>query len=72
MVLPYLAAAASSTDFAAGQISTPVPSPSMKGMMGLSGTASVPSDCIEILSAMALTVSATPQVPAILSGARGR
>ena len=41
--LPCLAAAASRTSFAAGQMSTPVPSPSMKGMMGSSETARVPS-----------------------------
>ena len=35
---PCLAAAASRTSLAAGQMSTPVPSPSMKGMMGSSGT----------------------------------
>ena len=40
---PCLAAAASRTSLAAGQMSTPVPSPSMKGMMGSSGTTSVPS-----------------------------
>ena len=37
IVLPCLAAAASSTSLAAGQMSTPVPSPSMKGMIGLVG-----------------------------------
>src|SRR5215211_6140303 len=41
--LPDFPAAASSTSCAAGQMSTPVPSPSMKGMMGSSGTLSWPS-----------------------------
>jgi len=36
-------AAASRTCLAAGQMSTPVPSPSMNGMMGSLGTLSVPS-----------------------------
>ena len=42
--LPCFAAAASSTSCAAGQMSTPVPSPSMNGMIGSSGTLSEPSD----------------------------
>ena len=41
--LPKFAAAASITSCAAGQMSTPVPSPSMYGMMGSSGTCSRPS-----------------------------
>ena len=45
--------AASMTRWAAGQMSTPVPSPSMKGMMGSLGTRSLPSGPIVILSAMA-------------------
>src|SRR4051794_6553202 len=52
MVLPCFLAAASSTSLAAGQMSTPVPSPSMNGMMGLSLTFSVPSDDIVIFSAI--------------------
>ena len=40
---PCLAAAASKTRRDAGQMSTPVPSPSMKGMMGWSGTVNCPS-----------------------------
>ena len=43
MVLPCFFAAASSTSCAAGQMSTPVPSPSMNGMIGSSGTRSSPS-----------------------------
>ena len=50
--LPCLAAAASITSCAAGQMSTPVPSPSTKGMIGSSGTVSTPLDIV-ILSAMA-------------------
>src|SRR5882672_6994483 len=50
--LPCLAAAASITSCAAGQMSTPVPSPSTNGMIGSSGTVSTPSDIV-ILSAMA-------------------
>src|SRR4051795_7919537 len=50
--LPCLAAAASMTNWAAGQMSTPVPSPSMKGMMGSSDTESVPSFAMVIFSAM--------------------
>ena len=38
---------------AAGQMSTPVPSPSMKGMMGSVGTLRAPSSLFVILSAMA-------------------
>src|SRR5581483_6470620 len=49
---PCLAAAASRTSLAAGQMSTPVPSPSMKGMMGSSGTTSAPSAPMEMRSAM--------------------
>src|SRR5580692_8588217 len=49
---PCLAAAASRTSLAAGQMSTPVPSPSMKGMMGSSGTWSVPSSPMRMRSAM--------------------
>ena len=52
IVLPCLEAAASSTSCAAGQMSTPVPSPSMNGMIGLSETWSAPSAPIVILSAM--------------------
>ena len=42
MVRPCLAAAASKTRREAGQMSTPVPSPSMNGMMGSSGTCEGP------------------------------
>src|SRR5215210_3507417 len=42
IVLPCFLAAASSTSCAAGQMSTPVPSPSMKGMIGSSGTLRTP------------------------------
>src|ERR1700722_13847525 len=49
---PCRAAAASSTSLAAGQMSTPVPSPSMKGMIGSSGTARVPSSPMRMRSAM--------------------
>src|SRR5581483_12240019 len=52
IVLPCFLAAASSTSCAAGQMSTPVPSPSMNGMIGLSLTCSVPSGDIVILSAI--------------------
>ena len=52
MECPCLAAAASRTSLAAGQMSTPVPSPSMKGMMGSSGTWSVPSSPMRMRSAM--------------------
>ena len=51
-VWPCLAAAASRTSLAAGQMSTPVPSPSMKGMMGSSGTIRVPSSPMRMRSAM--------------------
>src|SRR5665811_873866 len=51
-LLPRLAAAASSTDLAAGQMSTPMPSPSMKGMTGSSGTCSAPSAPREMSSAI--------------------
>ncbi len=51
-VLPCLAAAASSTSLAAGQMSTPVPSPSMKGMIGSSETFRVPSAAAVIFSAI--------------------
>src|SRR3954466_5721805 len=51
IVLPCFAAAASMTSCAAGQMSTPVPSPSTKGMIGSSGTESTPL-FIVILSAM--------------------
>ena len=50
--LPYLAAAASSTSLAAGQMSTPVPSPSMNGMIGWSVTCSAPSGPWVMRSAM--------------------
>ena len=50
--LPDFAAAASRTSFAAGQMSTPVPSPSMNGMIGSSGTCRAPSDPIVMISAM--------------------
>ena len=50
---PCFAAAASRTCLAAGQMSTPVPSPSMKGMIGSSETFRVPSALAVILSAMA-------------------
>src|SRR6478752_4065372 len=52
MFLPCFLPAASRTSFAAGQMSTPVPSPSMNGMTGLSVTVSVPSAAIVILSAI--------------------
>src|SRR5262249_13718742 len=52
IVLPCFFAAASSTSWAAGQMSTPVPSPSMNGMMGSFGTFSVPSADIEIFVAI--------------------
>ena len=52
-LLPCLAAAASRTSLAAGQMSTPVPSPSMKGMIGSSETFRVPSAAAVIFSAMA-------------------
>src|SRR5712692_8049892 len=58
MVLPCFFAEASRTAFAAGQISTPVPSPSMKGMMGSSGTLSVPSPDMVIFSAIRPSLSA--------------
>src|SRR5436190_9284945 len=51
--LPCFLAAASITSWAAGQISTPVPSPSMNGMMGSSETLRTPSLDMVILSAMA-------------------
>src|SRR4051794_19974778 len=51
-VLPCFFAAASRTSLAAGQMSTPVPSPSMNGMMGSFGTCSVPSADIEIFVAI--------------------
>src|SRR5438552_16205410 len=54
---PCFLAAASSTSWAAGQMSTPVPSPVMKGMTGSSGTLRVPSAPIVILSAMSGSVS---------------
>ena len=54
MVRPCLAAAASSTSVAAGQMSTPVPSPSMKGMMALADTFSVPSEFVVSLSPIGL------------------
>jgi hypothetical protein len=41
--LPNLPAAASITSCAAGQMSMPVPSPSMNGMIGSSATLSWPS-----------------------------
>src|SRR5689334_533375 len=56
--LPCLAAAASITSCAAGQMSTPVPSPSTYGMMGSSGTDKVPSACIAIFSGMLPTLVA--------------
>src|ERR1017187_2609053 len=52
MVLPCFFAAASSTSLEAGQMSTPMPSPSMKGIIGLSGTLSTPSALVVILVAM--------------------
>ncbi len=51
MFFPCFFAAASSTSCDAGQMSTPVPSPSMKGMIGSSGTCSSPSTSV-IFSAM--------------------
>ncbi len=50
--LPCFFAAASRTNFAAGQMSTPMPSPSMKGMMGFSDTLRTPSAFTVILSAI--------------------
>jgi len=50
--LPCFAAAASITSCAAGQMSTPVPSPSTYGMIGSSGTDSAPPACIVIFSGM--------------------
>ena len=50
--LPCFSAAASMTFWAAGQMSTPVPSPSMNGMMGSSGTWRVPSGETVIFSAI--------------------
>src|SRR5436309_15887726 len=52
MVLPCFFAAASSTSCAAGEMSTPVPSPSMNGMTGSFGTCSVRSADIEIFVAL--------------------
>src|SRR5271170_4176927 len=52
MVLPYFFAAASNTSLEAGQMSTPMPSPSIKGMIGLSGTWKTPSLFTVIFSAM--------------------
>ena len=49
---PCLAAAASKTRRAAGQMSTPVPSPSMKGMMGSLGTTRTPSSSTVMRCAM--------------------
>src|SRR4051794_23812291 len=46
------------TNCAAGQMSTPVPSPSTNGMMGSSGTDSVPSACVVIFSGMSPTLVA--------------
>ena len=57
---PCLAAAASRTSLAAGQMSTPVPSPSMKGMMGSSGTSRVPSSPMRMRSAMEAMLGAEP------------
>ena len=51
------AAAASITSCAAGQMSTPVPSPSMNGMMGSSGTDERAVGVIVIFSAMSADVS---------------
>src|SRR5205814_8375182 len=52
MDLPCFLAAASMTSRAAGQMSTPVPSPSMNGMMGSSETFRTPSPDMVILSAI--------------------
>src|SRR5262245_31471148 len=52
IALPCFFADASRTSFAAGQMSTPVPSPSMNGMMGLSLTCRVPSGAEVIRSAI--------------------
>ena len=60
MVFPYFAAAASRTSLAAGQMSTPVPSPSMNGMMGWSETDRVPSSAMVILSGMRISLLALP------------
>src|SRR5258708_5011590 len=48
--------AASRTSLAAGQMSTPVPSPSMNGMIGSSGTSSVPSTIV-MFSAIGLLLA---------------
>ena len=46
----------------AGQMSTPIPSPSTNGMLGSSGTDRVPSDCILIFLPMG-TQANGPQPP---------
>src|SRR5260221_3492272 len=68
--LPYFAAAASMTSCAAGQMSTPVPSPSTYGMIGSSETDSTPSEFIVILSGMGPTLVAAELRLEI--GGRGR
>ena len=63
MVLPYFLAAASITNCAAGQMSTPVPSPSMKGMMGLSETCRTPWASEVMMSAMPSSYAGCPTPP---------
>jgi hypothetical protein len=63
-VLPCLAAAASRTSLAAGQMSTPVPSPSMNGMIGLSVTWRAPSGPWVMRSGMPGSLPVPPQVTA--------
>ncbi len=58
--LPCLAAAASRTSLAAGQMSTPVPSPSMKGMIGWSVTWRAPSGPWVMRSDMRRQPTGTP------------
>src|SRR4051812_46270027 len=56
--LPCLATAASITRCAAGQMSTPVPSPSMNGMIGSSGTERTPEASWVIFSGIVILLSA--------------
>ena len=60
---PCLAAAASKTRREAGQMSTPVPSPSMKGMIGSSGTCRVPSGLMVMRCAMRASLSVRSESP---------
>jgi hypothetical protein len=59
MRLPRLATAASMTSWVAGQMSTPVPSPLMNGMMGSSGTFRLPSAAVVIFSGIWRAYAAT-------------